>query len=71
MLPCLHEVILESRKVEMNEDIIIHVVWIAGKRMIKQGSDGLPRGDNCTVAMTERNFLDYIPLNLNAFQRYP
>ena len=37
--------------------------------MITQGSDGLSRGDNSTGAMAGKDFLEYIPLNLNAFER--
>ena len=68
-LPRLHEVVVELRKLEMSGDFIVHVVWIAGTRMITQGSDGLSRGDNSTGAMAGKDFLDYIPLNLNAFER--
>jgi hypothetical protein len=48
--------ILELRKMEMEGQFIIHLIWIAGKRMIAQGSDGLSRGDfssgvmNCSIS---------------------
>jgi hypothetical protein len=41
----LHHMILELRKMEMEGQFIIHFIWIAGKSMIAQGSDGLSRGD--------------------------
>ena len=53
----------------MRGDLIVHVIWIAGKRMIVQGSDGLSRGDNLSGVMAGKNFLKYIPLNETAFER--
>ena len=41
----LHELIVDLRRLEMEGDLIVHFLWISGKRMIKQGTDGLSRGD--------------------------
>jgi len=41
----LHQMVLDLRKMEMVGDIIVHFVWISGKRMIRQGTDGLLRGN--------------------------
>jgi hypothetical protein len=41
----LHQLILGLQKMEMEGELIIHFVWIAGKRMIAQGTDGLSRGE--------------------------
>jgi len=39
----LYELILHLHKVQMNGDILVHVIWVAGKHMIAQGADGLSR----------------------------
>jgi hypothetical protein len=41
----LQQMILELSKMGIEGQFIIHFIWIAGKRMIAQGSDGLSRGD--------------------------
>lgn len=35
----------------MRGDLLVHVIWISGKRMIAQGSNGLSRGDNSSRVM--------------------
>ena len=65
----LHDIVIELRGTEIRGDIIVHVVWISGKRMIAQGSDGLTRGDNSSGVMAGEEFLKYIPLNESAFER--
>ncbi len=40
----LHELILWLRKAEMKYGFTLHVVHVAGTRMIAQGTDGLSRG---------------------------
>ena len=67
----LHEMVLDLREMEMAGDIIIHFVWISGKRMIWQGGDGLSRGDFTSGAMAGEAFLKYLPLHENAIQRHP
>lgn len=66
----LHNLVLDLRKMEMDGDLIVHFIWIAGKRMIQQGADGLSRGDFATGVMEGKNFLSYLPLNLGAFERH-
>jgi hypothetical protein len=39
----LFELIVTLYKLQMQFDFILHVVWIAGTRMIQQGTDGLSR----------------------------
>ena len=40
----LHELCARIRKAEMAYSLQVQVVWIAGTRMISQGTDGLSRG---------------------------
>jgi hypothetical protein len=56
---------------EMEGELIIHFVWIAGKRMIAQGTDGLSRGELSSGGMMGEDFLKYLPLNETAFEREP
>ena len=65
----LHEMVLDLRAMEMAGDIIVHFVWISGKRMIWQGGDGLSRGDFTSGAMAGEAFLKFLPLHENAVQR--
>ena len=41
----LHEMILDLHKMELGGELIIHFIWISGKRMIAQGTDGVSRAD--------------------------
>jgi hypothetical protein len=40
----LLELILTFYKWQMQFHFILHVIWVAGTRMIQQGTDGLSRG---------------------------
>ena len=55
--PLLHQLVLDLRKMEMVGDSIVHFVWILGKRMIWQGTDGLSRGDISSGIMAGEKFL--------------
>jgi hypothetical protein len=67
----LHQLILGLRKMEMEGELIIHFVWIAGKRMIAQGTDGLSRGEPSSGVMAGEDFLKFLPLNETAFEQAP
>jgi hypothetical protein len=66
----LHELVVRLRKLEMEGYIFIRFIWIAGTRMIWQGTDGLSRGDLTAGVMAGEHFLKYVPLNKTAFQRH-
>ena len=53
----------------MQNQLIIHFVWISGKRMIKQGTDGLSRGDFASGVMRGQDFLSFLPMNKSALER--
>ena len=65
----LHDLVLRLRRAMMYGRLFVHFVWIAGKRMIAQGTDSLSRGDLTSGVMRGEAFLSFIPLNLPAFQR--
>lgn len=59
----LHELVIRLRKMEMKGELFIHVIWIAGTRMISQGTDSLSRGDLCSGVMAGDSYLSHIPIN--------
>ena len=65
----LHELCARVRKAEMAYSLQVQVVWIAGTRMISQGTDGLSRGDLTSGVMAGDAFLSHIPFNKGAFER--
>ena len=67
----LHEMIVELRKLEMDSGLIVHFLWISGKRMIEQGTDGLSRGEFASGIMQGKSFLSFLPFNETAFHRQP
>jgi hypothetical protein len=69
--PKLFELVLRLRKLEMEHDIILHIVHVSGKRMISQGTDGLSRADHSTGVMQGKDIRDWVPLNQSALTREP
>ena len=65
----LHGLCARLRKAEMEYSLQAHMVWIAGTRMIAQGTDGLLRGDLTSGVMAGDVFLSHIPLDQGAFER--
>ena len=58
----LHELVVRLRRLQMLGYIFVRVIWVAGTRMILQGTDSLSRGDLCSGVMAGDPFLDHIPL---------
>ena len=67
----LSALVLELRKMEMNFNIIIRMIHVSGKRMIKQGTDGLSRGDHGEGVMRGTPMIEFVPLGKSAFDRAP
>jgi hypothetical protein len=67
----LFTLILRLRSIEMGGQLRLHVVHVAGTRMISQGTDGLSRGDYTTGVMAGIPMLNFIPLHLDAIARSP
>jgi hypothetical protein len=65
----LFELMLRLRKVEMDGELLLHVIHVAGTRMIDEGADGGSRGDLSQGAMSGQPVLDFIPLHLSALER--
>jgi hypothetical protein len=67
----LFDLILRLRQLDMGGSIMLHVVHIAGTRMICQGTDGLSRGDFGAGVMTGASMLSFVPLHRSAIDRSP
>jgi hypothetical protein len=67
----LFESIVMLYKLQMEFDFILHVIWIAGTRMIQQGTDGLSRGEENSLATCELSLGGMVPLHLDAIERSP
>jgi hypothetical protein len=64
----LHEMIVRLRKLEMSGKVFLRVIWVAGRRMIDQGGDGLSRGDLTEGVMGGAHMLQFVPLKNTALQ---
>jgi hypothetical protein len=51
----LHGLVERMRFLQLHGGLFIHVIWIAGTRMIEQGTDGLSRG-----TLTQESFRENI-----------
>ena len=67
----LFELILQVRDLEMTACCKVHMVHVAGTRMIAQGSDGLSRGNLTEGVMRGSSMKEFIPINKSALDRSP
>ena len=65
----LFDAMLELRKLEMQGELLLHLIHVSGKRMIEQGTDGTSRGDHSQGVMKGESMLQHVPLNLGAHVR--
>ncbi len=65
----LHDLVLRLRLLETAAGCKIHMVHVAGTRMIAQGADGLSRGNLTEGVMGGWDMGDFVPLHLNAMER--
>ncbi len=69
--PELDKMILELRILSVQANCIIHLVHIAGTRMIACGVDGLSRGELQVGALIQGSVGAMLPLHLSALERSP
>jgi hypothetical protein len=67
----LFTLVLRLRCLQMNGTFTLHVIHVAGSRMISEGTDGLSRGDLSAGVMLGTNILTYVPLHQDALARDP
>jgi len=65
----LFELVLRLRKLQMTGGLLVHVIHVAGKRMIAQGTDGLSRGITTVGVMSGMGFRSFVPLHLSVLER--
>jgi hypothetical protein len=65
----LHALVLRLHKLALDFSIILHVIHVAGTRMIAQGTDGCSRGVLMEGVMAGKNMLSFIDLDKSAIQR--
>jgi len=65
----LFALIVRLHRLQMSGDVVLHLVHVAGSRMISQGTDGLSRGDPATQLGLNESFLHHIPLHLGVMER--
>jgi len=66
----LHELVLRLRKAELKHGFVLHVVHVAGTRMIAQGTDGLSRGILLEGVNKGEDMLSFIDLSRSAVERH-
>lgn len=67
----LFELVLRIKTLEMKGAFEVHVIHVSGRRMIKQGTDGISRGDHAEGVMKGDNMKDFVPIHLNAIEQAP
>jgi hypothetical protein len=60
---------LRLRKLEVEQQCLLHVIHVAGTRMIGQGLDGLSRGNLTEGVMTRRSMTSFVPLSKSTLER--
>jgi hypothetical protein len=65
----LFELVVELFILQMKYDIILHVIWIAGTRMIQQGTDDLSRCRGAGLATQGMAMRGEVPLSQGALER--
>ncbi len=67
----LHKLILQLKKAEMSYGFTLHLVHVAGTRMIAQGTDGLSKGSFLEGVARGKDILSFINLAQGALERNP
>ena len=67
----LFELILRLKEIEVNNLLRLHLIHIAGTRMILQGADGLSRGSLAEGVMTGKCMQSFVPLGKSAVHAEP
>jgi hypothetical protein len=67
----LFELVMMLRLLEMHMGWKIHLIHVAGMRMIEQDMDGLSCGDMVAGVMGGADMLSFIPLCYSALERQP
>jgi len=69
--PLLNQLVLRLCTLEMGGRVKIHIVHVAGTRMITQGTNGLSQGELTEGVMSGKSTLSFIPLGISVISRQP
>jgi hypothetical protein len=67
----LFDLVVTLYKLQMKYDLVLNVIWIAGTRMIQQGTDGLSRGEEMGPATQGLSLVVVAPLHLGVLEQSP
>ena len=67
--PLLFDLVLKLRKLELNYSAKIHLIHVAGPRMVAQGTDVLSRGNLLEGTLAGRDMLSFVPISIPAHHR--
>ena len=67
----LFDLILRLKLIESRGGCILHLIHVAGTRMISSGVDGLSRGDTTSGVMGGQSLKSFVPTHLDAVKREP
>jgi hypothetical protein len=65
----LHGLVERIRAMEMTGALFAHLIWVAGTRMIEQGTDGASRGDLSNGVLGGDHMLKHVPINETILER--
>jgi hypothetical protein len=65
----LHDLVERIRAMEMVGALFVNLIWVAGTRMIEQGTDGGSRGDLTNGVLGGEHMLKHVPLNETVLER--
>ena len=66
----LHGLVLQLRKAEVKYGFTLHLVHVAGTRMIAQGTDGLSRGILLESVVKGEDMLSFVDLSRTAIEKH-
>lgn len=67
----LFELIVRLKQIELQHSVKIHLIHVAGKRMIAQGTDGISRGNLMEGVLAGHSMMSFIPIGKSAIDRSP
>ena len=67
----LFELIVRLKQIELHNSVKIHLIHVAGKRMIAQGTDGISRGNIMEGVLAGHSMMSFIPIGKSAIDRSP
>jgi hypothetical protein len=67
----LFELVVTLYKLQMKYDLVLHVIWIAGTRILQQGTDGLSQGEEMGPATQGLGLVGVVPLHLGVLDQSP